>query len=259
MSHHKASDRRMGYKGWCYVLCGLTILFFVFWISSPENLSFKWDENVAIDLKNDFVKVNFSVDKQEVHTSVYTRQRTPSKSMGKEILFLHGQVFSSQVWEDTGALTFLAEHGFRSVAVDLPGHGLSEPLQILKDDKSRASFLLALIKALRMQQTVLVSPSMSGMYSLPFLMEYSQYLSAFIPIAPAYTEYYSTVAYKSVQTRTLIAYGDADTGLGEESLKHLMLLPNHEIFKIPQAKHAAYVDQPILFQEKISTFLSSSP
>uniref|UniRef100_A0A8C4WVB1 Protein ABHD14A n=1 Tax=Eptatretus burgeri TaxID=7764 RepID=A0A8C4WVB1_EPTBU len=259
MSHHKANDRSMRFKGWCYVLCGLTVLFLILWTSSSQHLSFKWDGKVAIHLTSGFINVNFSVDRQEVHTSVYTRQCTPSKSMGKEILFLHGQAFSSQVWEDMGTLTFLAEHGFRSVAVDLPGHGLSEPVSILKDDKSKAYFLLALIKALRMQQTVLVSPSMSGMYSLPFLMEHSQYLSAFIPIAPVYTESYSTVAYKAVQTRTLIVYGDADRSLGTESLKHLMMLPNHEIFKIPQAKHAAYMDQPILFQERILKFMLALP
>ncbi|XP_073208626.1 protein ABHD14A isoform X3 [Lepidochelys kempii] len=48
------------------------------------------------------------------------RAGTPSPKR-LEVVFLHGQAFTSKTWEDLGTLTLLSEEGYRTVAIDLPG------------------------------------------------------------------------------------------------------------------------------------------
>lgn len=38
-----------------------------------------------------------------------------------DVLFLHGQAFTSKTWEALGTLALLAGEGCRAVAIDLPG------------------------------------------------------------------------------------------------------------------------------------------
>lgn len=44
-----------------------------------------------------------------------------SSSRRPDVLFLHGQAFTSKTWEALGTLALLAGEGYRAVAIDLPG------------------------------------------------------------------------------------------------------------------------------------------
>lgn len=60
-------------------------------------------------------------------------------------------------------------------------------------------FLKELIVNLGLQRPVLVSPSMSGSYSLPFIMDYQDMISAYIPVAPVGTNVYTPEQYQSIK------------------------------------------------------------
>ena len=64
-----------------------------------------------------------------------------------------------------------------------------------------------------------------------------------------------------MQVPTLIVYGSTDTGLGEQSLKNLRGIPKSEIFKVDNAGHACYLDQPLVFHKHLKEFADkiSSP
>lgn len=38
-----------------------------------------------------------------------------------EVIFLHGQSFTSKTWEELGTLALLSESGHHAIAIDLPG------------------------------------------------------------------------------------------------------------------------------------------
>jgi len=100
------------------------------------------------------------------------------------ILLLHGRSFTSETWNKVGTLTLLAALGHRVVAVDLPGYGKTQGEQYSGD---RGKFINLMVTALNLVNPVVISPSMSGSFSVPFLAAYPEKLSGFIPVAPTST------------------------------------------------------------------------
>lgn len=78
------------------------------------------------------------------------------------------------------------------------------------DVGDRGLFLEKLITALDLRTPVIVSPSMSGSYSLPFLFvdpaNVSKRSAGFVPIAPVQTESYSQEKYKSLNVSILVLF-----------------------------------------------------
>ncbi|KAM6121039.1 protein ABHD14A [Pterocles gutturalis] len=181
---------------------------------------------------------------------------TSTPSPGRpDVLFLHGQAFTSKTWEALGTLALLAGEGYRAVAIDLPGYGDSPPAETVVTKQGRVAFLDHVLQELGMQRPVLVSPSMSGRFALPFLLARGNQLSGFVPIAPVGTKDYAAEQYRQVQTPTLILYGDRDASLGPQALQSLRHLPGHRVAMVPNAGHACYLDKPEDFHRALLGFL----
>ncbi|KAM6197479.1 protein ABHD14A [Sarcoramphus papa] len=171
------------------------------------------------------------------------------------VLFLHGQAFTSKTWEALGTLALLAGEGYRAVAIDLPGYGDSPPAEMTATAQGRVAFLDHVLQELGMRRPVLVSPSMSGRFALPFLLARGDRLAGFVPVAPVGTKDYAAEQYRRVQTPTLILYGDRDASLGPQSLQSLRHLPGHRVAVVPDAGHACYLDKPEDFHRALLGFL----
>ncbi|KAM8931031.1 protein ABHD14A [Pelodytes ibericus] len=172
------------------------------------------------------------------------------------VLLLHGQAFTSKTWEDLGTLNILAEHGYRAVAIDLPGYGDSLRAQPMSSEKGRTDYLLQVMESLGTRQPVLISPSMSGLFSLPLLLQHPDRLRGFVPIAPVGTKSFKSQQYQQIHVPSLIVYGTLDTNLGSQSLESLQLLPNHTLNPLEGAGHACYLDRPEEFHAALLMFLS---
>ena len=218
-------------------------------------------------LKEESVPVPLAPGKTEtVH--VHCKEMAPSVSKppeleGKtEILLLHGKKFSSQTWLDLSTLKVLAERGHRVVAVDLPGFGRSEPATSLDwaDDDGftrREEFLQSLISTLKLRRPAIVSPSMSGAFSLPLLVHRPDLVGAYVPVAPVFTPKFPSELYMRTRVPTLIVVGDLDTNLGVISVKNLKNLPLHKVLTLPNSRHPAYLDQPDMFHDNVIEFLKN--
>ncbi|XP_076436691.1 putative protein-lysine deacylase ABHD14B isoform X2 [Babylonia areolata] len=187
---------------------------------------------------------------------IFSRQTFPEGSARLTVLLLHGQSFTSKNWEDIGTLRLLASWGYRAVAVDLPGYGKSGEVSL--GGVSNAAFLSALVKEVG-ERPVIISPSMSGGFSLPYLFqnprESCKKAAAFIPVAPAMTEGFLE-KYSQSPIPTLIVYGSRDERRGFPSRDRLKRLPNSEVATIPDAGHACYMNQPEPFHNHLHDFLS---
>ena len=134
----------------------------------------------------------------------YRKASAPAavKSTGMSLLLLHGRSFKSETWEELGTLNIMAALGHLVLAVDLPGYG--ETKQTYHGDKSK--FILSIVKSDLLNGThpVLVSPSMSGEYSVKFIGEHSDLLLGYIPVAPVATGSVPQSVLKSVKIPTYI-------------------------------------------------------
>ncbi|XP_070594790.1 protein ABHD14A isoform X2 [Erythrolamprus reginae] len=171
------------------------------------------------------------------------------------VILLHGQSFTSKTWETLGTLALLAENGYRAIAIDLPGYGNSPRSTSVGTAKGRISFLEQIFKELGLQKPILISSSMSGRYSIPFLFSSGDQLKGFVSIAPVGTKDFTTEQYQQLEIPTLILYGQRDTDLGIQSLKSLQQIPRSKVIMLLGAGHACYLDKPQEFHKALLNFL----
>ncbi|KAL4218812.1 Protein abhd14b [Mactra antiquata] len=173
-----------------------------------------------------------------------------------DILFLHGQAFKSLTWvsEPMWTLQHFGKLGYRTVAIDLPGFGDSP-----RATPDPAAFLEAVIRELKLNAPVIVSPSMSGSYSLPYLFKDTKHVLSrcrgYIPVAPVYTENYTAKQYASLQVPALVIYGEKDVTIGKVSLNNFKNLPKKTIVELEGARHPCYLDRPDEFHSHMEAFL----
>jgi len=169
---------------------------------------------------------------------------------GRSVLFLHGAAFSRQTWAELGSLEALARAGHRAVAIDLPGYGDSAP-----SSADPVEFLGSLLTALSMARPMLVSPSMSGRFSLPFVAAHPERLSAFVPIAPAGVDSFKE-QLSGTRIPALVLWGSEDTifpAAGAEQLARL--LPDARVVLFEGASHPCYLDDPGRFHSLLLELL----
>lgn len=194
------------------------------------------------------------------NSQIFYREVLPIQPAHRvQVVFLHGKAFNSHIWEQLGTLQLLSKRGYRAVAIDLPGFGNSAPSKESSTESGRAELLKQVLRDLEVQNAVLVSPSLSGSYALPFLMRTHHQLRGFVPIAPTSTRNYTQEQFWAVKTPTLILYGELDHTLARESLRQLHHLPNHSVVKLHNAGHACYLHNPQAFHLALLAFLDHLP
>lgn len=205
---------------------------------------------------------------------VFYREALPvQKCSPVEVLLLHGRMFSSKTWLDLSTIHLIAAMGYRAVAVDLPGYANTPSADI----NNKADFLKSLIQCFELSHSVIVSPSMSGFYTLPYLINYWKDIAGYIPVAPVGIEVLenqpsckdlSIVQYvyeplrpflyeplpdlQSIQTPTMVVFGEKDRS---RSSALLSLLPMSQCQEIPNGNHPAYLDDPDLWHQLLYNFL----
>ncbi|KAM9860300.1 putative protein-lysine deacylase ABHD14B [Aulostomus maculatus] len=191
---------------------------------------------------------------------LFYRQSEPDTGeVRMSVLLLHGIRFSSENWLNIGTLETLAKAGCRAVAIDLPGLGRSKSAEApaAVGELAPAGFLKDVCERLSLSPVVVVSPSLSGMYSLPFLFQHQDLIRAYIPVAPICTDKFTAEQYQSVKVPALIVYGDQDAQLGEASLLNLTNLSNHSVAVMKGAGHPCYLDDPDTWHKLLTDFLNT--
>ncbi|XP_003973378.1 putative protein-lysine deacylase ABHD14B [Takifugu rubripes] len=173
------------------------------------------------------------------------------------VLLLHGIRFSSENWLSIGTLDTLAKAGCRALAIDLPGLGQSRSAEApaAVGELAPAGFLKEVCERLGLLPVVVISPSLSGMYSLPFLHQHQNLVRAYVPVAPICTDKFTAEQYQSIKVPSLIVYGDQDAQLGEVSLRNLSNLSNHRVVVMRGAGHPCYLDDPDTWHRALTDFL----
>ncbi len=168
---------------------------------------------------------------------------------GSEVLLLHGASFRAATWEELGTLLVLAGAGCRAVAVDLPGYGDSQASALAPEE-----FLLALCAALDHPRPLLVSPSMSGAFSLPVAARHPERLAGLVAVAPVAIEA-NLEALSGSRLPTLLLWGERDSVVPEAEADRLAAaMADARKVVLPGAGHACYMQDPERFHELLLEF-----
>lgn len=93
------------------------------------------------------------------------------------IVLLHGYLESLDTWDE---FTSLLSPKFRVVAIDLPGHGVSEVKGEIHTMEFLADTVHAALHVLGVEKAVLVGHSMGGYVALEYLRKYADFLSGIV-------------------------------------------------------------------------------
>lgn len=169
---------------------------------------------------------------------------------GGTVLLLHGARYSSETWRELGTVELLARQGYHVLALDLPGFGASEDSETPPE-----RFLASLLPLLVDRPVVVVSPSMSGRFSLPLLEHRPGYVAGFVAVAPAGLAGHLE-ALRGAETPALVIWGKEDKVVPPKESRALAeALPNSRRVELEGAGHACYLDRPEAFHRELLMFL----
>jgi abhydrolase domain-containing protein 14 len=171
---------------------------------------------------------------------------------GRAVLLLHGAKYTSKDWQELGTLDLLARRGYRAVAIDLPGFGNSSAV-VAKPEE----FLHEALPLLDLKKPVVVFPSMSGTFALPFVAAHAAEVSGLVPIAPVDLEKWAP-KLTCKELPVLLLWGANDSVIPIKQADALVAaLPQTEKVVLSGAEHACYRDKPAEFHQALVTFLKS--
>jgi abhydrolase domain-containing protein 14 len=171
---------------------------------------------------------------------------------GRPVLLLHGARFTSKDWQELGTLDLLARRGYRAVAIDLPGFGNSSAV-VAKPEE----FLHEALPLLDLKKPVVVFPSMSGSFALPFVAAHPDEVSGLVPIAPVDLEKWAP-KLTCKELPVLLLWGANDSVIPIKQADALVAaLPQTEKVVLSGAEHACYRDKPAEFHQALVTFLKT--
>lgn len=197
-------------------------------------------------MKNPIISKSIEIKHKNIHYLEAGQPDAPS------VLLLHGASFSAKTWEEIGTIKQLVNQNYRVVAVDLPGYGTSETIS-----DEPVQFLVKLTDNLQLHNTVIVSPSMSGRYSLPFLIQHHQSVRGFVAVAPVGILKMAE-QLEGIQIPTLAIWGSNDQIVPPTQADILMQnMPHCQKVILKNAGHACYMKAPHKFNENLIQFLKS--
>lgn len=179
-----------------------------------------------------------------------------------DILLLHGAAFTSLTWESIQTLQILKENGFRAVAVDLPSYGES-PKAVQIPPLESALFLRSLHETFNMKSFVLVSPSMSGRFAIPYIFSPQRTndykLKGWVPVAPVGIRDHTENEYGTLdKLPSWVVYGEKDSAGRSQSLQYLSKIPNSKILGMKDAEHPCYMTDPDAWNNGLIEYLNNN-
>jgi len=190
-----------------------------------------------------------------IREAVPTEEPLPNTAQESVVwIFLHGALHDSSVWVKNGVVELMITQGFKAIALDMPGFG-SVADQRRVPANQMVNFLEALRTELNIEKICLVSPVMSGKFSLPWLMNGGEHIVGFIAIDTIETERYPDEQYQAIQIPILLLFGERDP-VGQTAKKKLSLSSNFRFESIPSFGPNWYQEKTRDLKKHLTSFMA---
>ncbi|HHW03576.1 MAG TPA: alpha/beta fold hydrolase [Thermoanaerobacterales bacterium] len=172
---------------------------------------------------------------------------------GDAVLLLHGKRFTTRDWVESGLMETLERQGVQAIALEMPGYGESEELDLDPED-----FLAEFMKRMNLSAVHIVGPSFSGEISIRFALKFPDMLKSMIIIDSINVDKYED-KLKDIKVKTLIVWGKKDNIAPYEFAEILKdHLPESTLFTFEDLGHTCYFDDMPTFSDVLIKFINEN-
>lgn len=176
------------------------------------------------------------------------------KGSGTPIIFLHGYVFTSEVWDEIGLFKALEENGIPFFALDMPYGSKNQCSSRTSDPELNVRIVEKVAE--EEPDIVIVGASLGGYIALKYSVKNP--VKGLLLIGPTGgMEDELVKSYQQVNALTTIIYGEEDSVVSLGEMKELSKALNAELKIYEKAQHPAYLDYPEKFREDVLNFYNS--
>ncbi len=178
------------------------------------------------------------------------------KGGGDQVLLLHGASFNAATWEKIGTMTEVGDSGFRAIAPDLPGKGLSS--QGRYTEKGMGAFLEDFVGELGLENPVILGASYGGLAALNFAIANPDRVRGLILVGVSYKwiDRYEKNLNRVRGVPSLLIQGAADEHVSMEDARRLMDYIGAARIAVVGRAHPCYLDEPARFNKEVVGFLA---
>ncbi len=164
---------------------------------------------------------------------------------GNPVIFLHGYIFTSDVWKDVTVLHALEYRNIPFLAIDMPygQKSLCEPKS--SDLKDNLNVLYKLVKG----EPIMVGASLGGYIAAEYSIR--RPVKGLLLIAPVRCLEIADM----IKAKVRIIYGKRDLVVSIDEMKRLADLTGGELIVYEKATHPAYLDEPERFKRDLLEFV----
>jgi len=208
------------------------------------------------DSDDDFLVFEATVD--ILDNKMHYREASNGWVPKLNILLFHGERYTSSIWNDIGTLEDLASSGYRVVALELPGTGLSS----LNPKLRSAEFIKLFVQHLDLYKPglVIVSADASNTAALEYVIRYSQnspLMKGYINIDSAdkqYSELEKELA-KSIKAHALFLCGAKDVECVRCATEWERYIHSARVHSFSNAYKEFYNEDPVVFNTVLKRFI----
>lgn len=171
---------------------------------------------------------------------------------GNIVMLFHGSSFDARVWEKTDTIKAIADLGFRAISVDFPGWGSSEKGNFSSLSEFIADFIEAM--NLKQQKVIMLGSSMGAEAVLGYAVKNDE-IGGIILVGAVGVQRYENELKNIKDVPALLVWGAHDNIAPESNARLIMKYAKSEFVNIGN-RHACYLDDKKMFNEKISEFLN---
>ena len=179
----------------------------------------------------------------------FTCRIIKNEKEGIPVIFLHGYIFTSDVWNEINALKHLEKNNIPFIALDMPygQKSICEPKS--SDPEINVKIVEKIVKN---RKPVIVGASIGGYIALKYSIKNP--VLGLVLIAPVRSLEKEMIKHYPLNAKVLIIYGEEDKIVSLKEMEKLVSLLKAKFVIYKNSGHPAYLSQPEKFKNDLLNF-----